>query len=160
MLFRNPFNSAPTFPNQPQWNASSDNDFDMSSSSMTSGAIPAPKVNNHQKTSERMQEDESKFSLPASINFIYDRSCFFTELGDKAAISAVLYANQNHPELKTEYPLWNDRQKQIMKKWRALSSDQKKPYLSLARDNRSAQQAELRVKKAQQVRIIVSFTIS
>lgn len=57
---RNPFNSAPTFPNQAQWNASSDSDFDLSSSSMTSGVNQTPKVNNHQKTAERMAEDESE----------------------------------------------------------------------------------------------------
>jgi hypothetical protein len=75
----------------------------------------------------------------------------FTELGDNSTISAVLYANQNHPELKVEYPQWSDRYKQIMKKWRALSSDKKAPFLQRARDNRSAQQAQLRTKKAQQV---------
>lgn len=75
-----------------------------------------------------------------------------TELGDMSTISAVLYANQNHPELKVEYPQWSDRYKQIMKKWRALSSDKKTPFLQRARDNRSAQQAQLRTKKAQQVR--------
>lgn len=75
-----------------------------------------------------------------------------TELGDMSTISAVLYANQNHPELKIEYPHWPDRYKQIMKKWRALSADKKQPYLQRARDNRSAQQAQLRTKKAQQVR--------
>jgi HMG-box domain len=74
-----------------------------------------------------------------------------------STISAVLYANQNHPELKIEYPQWSDRYKQIMKKWRALSSDKKAPYLQRARDNRSAQQAQLRTKKAQQVSTIVSF---
>lgn len=74
-----------------------------------------------------------------------------------STISAVLYANQNHPELKMEYPQWPDRYKQIMKKWRALSSDKKAPYLQRARDNRSAQQAQLRTKKAQQVSTIVSF---
>jgi hypothetical protein len=68
-----------------------------------------------------------------------------------STISAVLYANQNHPELKIEYPHWPDRYKQIMKKWRALSADKKQPYLQRARDNRSAQQAQLRTKKAQQV---------
>ena len=68
-----------------------------------------------------------------------------------STISAVLYANQNHPELKIEYPHWPDRYKQIMKKWRALSSDKKSPYLQRARDNRSAQQAQIRTKKAQQV---------
>lgn len=77
-----------------------------------------------------------------------------------STISAVLYANQNHPELKTEYPHWPDRYKQIMKKWRALTTEKKQPYLQRARDNRSAQQAQLRTKKAQQVRvkkIIIKF---
>jgi HMG-box domain len=83
----------------------------------------------------------------------------FSELGDQSTISAVLYANQNHPELKLEYPSWNDRYKQIMKKWRALSAERKAPYLQRARDNRSAQQAQLRTKKAQQVRVIVSHDI-
>lgn len=69
-------------------------------------------------------------------------------LGSEATISAVLYANMNHSEWKTEYPNWNDRCKQILKKWRALSADKKAPYLQQARDNRSA----LRMKKAQQVR--------
>jgi histone-lysine N-methyltransferase MLL3 len=64
-----------------------------------------------------------------------------------ATISAVLYANQNHPEFKIDYPNWTERCKQILKKWRALSSDAKAPYLQKARDNRSA----VRTKKAQQV---------
>lgn len=68
-------------------------------------------------------------------------------LGSAATISAVLYANTNHPEWKTEFPNWVDRCKQILKKWRALPSDQKAPYLQRARDNRSA----IRMKKAQQV---------
>ena len=72
-----------------------------------------------------------------------------------STISAVLYANQNHPELKIEYPHWPDRYKQIMKKWRALSADKKQPYLQRARDNRSAQQAQLRTKKAQQVKLLI-----
>lgn len=74
-----------------------------------------------------------------------------------STISAVLYANQNHSELKMEYPQWSDRYKQIMKKWRALSSDKKAPYLQRARDNRSAQQAQLRTKKAQQVSLDLKF---
>jgi deoxyribodipyrimidine photolyase len=60
--FRNPFNSVANFPNQTQWNAT-DNDFEMNSNSMGSGANPTAKVNNHQKTAERMAEDESVFLL-------------------------------------------------------------------------------------------------
>jgi [histone H3]-lysine4 N-trimethyltransferase MLL3 len=66
-----------------------------------------------------------------------------------ATISAVLYANINHPELKMEFPTWSDRCKQVLKKWRALSTEKKAPYLQQARDNRS----QLRMKKSQQVSI-------
>ncbi|CAH1176242.1 unnamed protein product [Phaedon cochleariae] len=80
----------------------------------------------NQRSSEKMKADES--------------------LGNAATISAVLYANMNHPEWKKEFPVWSDRYKQIIKKWRTLSQDQKAPYLQHARDNRS----QLRMKKAQQ----------
>lgn len=98
-----------------------------------------------------MSEDESELLIKKFNNYV-PLKFFFSELGDMSTISAVLYANQNHPELKIEYPHWPDRYKQIMKKWRALSAEKKQPYLQRARDNRSAQQAQLRTKKAQQVR--------
>lgn len=72
-------------------------------------------------------------------------------LGGDATISAVLYANLNHPEWKTEFPNWNDRYKNMIKKWRTLNQDQKAPYLQKARDNRS----QLRMKKAQQVSFFI-----
>lgn len=75
------------------------------------------------------------------------KHCPPTGLGSAATISAVLYANTNHPEWKTEFPNWVDRCKQILKKWRALPAEQKAPYLQQARDNRSA----IRMRKAQQV---------
>lgn len=89
----------------------------------------------NQRSSEKMKVDEA--------------------LGSGATISAVLYANMNHPEWKTEYPNWNERCKQILKKWRALSSEKKAPYLQQARDNRSA----LRMKKAQQVSDLILFNL-
>ncbi|GBP54294.1 hypothetical protein EVAR_32641_1 [Eumeta japonica] len=92
------------------------------SSAETSTAAPPPTYN--QRSTDKMRTDEST----------------------KATISAVLYANTNHPEWKTEFPVWVDRCKQILKKWRALPGDQKAPYLQRARDNRS----EIRMKKAQQ----------
>lgn len=60
-LYRPPqYATANVFPNQPQWNSSVDNDFDLVN--VNSGqAGQAPKVNNHQKNSERMAEDESEF---------------------------------------------------------------------------------------------------
>ncbi|XP_047528678.1 histone-lysine N-methyltransferase 2C-like [Vanessa atalanta] len=87
---------------------------------------PAPPPSYNQRSADKMRADES--------------------LGSAATISAVLYANTNHPEWKTEFPNWVDRCKQILKKWRALPSEQKAPYLQRARDNRSA----IRMKKAQQ----------
>ncbi|CAH2071742.1 unnamed protein product, partial [Iphiclides podalirius] len=87
-------------------------------------AAPPPSYN--QRSADKMRADES--------------------LGSAATISAVLYANTNHPEWKAEFPNWVDRCKQILKKWRALPSEQKAPYLQRARDNRSA----IRMKKAQQ----------
>lgn len=70
---------------------------------------------------------------------------FSIVLDGLATISAVLYANTNHPELKTDFPNWNERCKQILKKWRVLSTEKKAPYLQKARENRSC------MKKAQQV---------
>ncbi|XP_041970566.1 histone-lysine N-methyltransferase 2D-like isoform X2 [Aricia agestis] len=87
---------------------------------------PAQPPTYNQRSADKMRADES--------------------LGSAATISAVLYANTNHPEWKTEFPNWVDRCKQILKKWRALPSEQKAPYLQRARDNRSA----MRMKRAQQ----------
>lgn len=70
---------------------------------------------------------------------------FSIGLGLMATVSSVLYANMNHPELKIDYPNWPERHKQILKKWRALSTELKKPILAMASANRSA------MKKAQQV---------
>ncbi|XP_045521362.1 histone-lysine N-methyltransferase 2C-like isoform X11 [Pieris brassicae] len=86
----------------------------------------APPPSYNQRSADKMRADES--------------------LGSAATISAVLYANTNHPEWKSEFPNWVDRCKQILKKWRALPAEQKAPYLQRARDNRSA----IRMKKAQQ----------
>lgn len=86
----------------------------------------------NQRSSEKMKADEG--------------------LGSSATISAVLYANMNHPEWKTEFPSWSERYKQIIKKWRTLSTEQKQPYLQQARDNRSA----LRMKKQQQVGFVLA----
>ena len=62
-------------------------------------------------------------------------------LGENATISPVLYANTEHPHLKTDYPVWNDRLKQISKLWRSLNSEQRQPYLQKARDNRANNRA-------------------
>ncbi|KAL7737445.1 hypothetical protein ACLKA6_007587 [Drosophila palustris] len=71
-----------------------------------------------QKTAEKMRKDE--------------------DLGLMATISAVLYANTEHANLKEQYPNWNDRCKQILKRWRSLCNEKKAPFLQKAKDNRSA----------------------
>ena len=48
----------------------------------------------------------------------------------------ILYANQNHPNLKTEYPIWADRIKQIAKIWKNLPNDKRQPYVLAAGENR------------------------
>jgi hypothetical protein len=47
----------------------------------------------------------------------------------------ILYANQNHPTLKTEYPIWADRIKQIAKIWKNLPNDKRQPNVQAAREN-------------------------
>ncbi|XP_017868663.1 PREDICTED: histone-lysine N-methyltransferase 2C [Drosophila arizonae] len=71
-----------------------------------------------QKTAEKMRKDE--------------------DLGLMATISAVLYANTEHANLKESYPNWTDRCKQILKRWRSLCNEKKAPFLQKAKDNRSA----------------------
>uniref|UniRef100_A0A182T7P3 HMG box domain-containing protein n=1 Tax=Anopheles maculatus TaxID=74869 RepID=A0A182T7P3_9DIPT len=93
----------------------------------TIGQLDETNVKSAQKLSEKMRKDEM--------------------LGDMATISSVLYCNMRHPELKTEFPNWNDRWKQISKRWRLLSNEEKQPFLQQARDNRSAS----KMKKTQQV---------
>lgn len=61
-LIRNQFNTTPTFTTQNQWNPSVESDFDMSNAPGPSSQTGA-KVNNHQKASERMSEDESKLKI-------------------------------------------------------------------------------------------------
>ncbi|KAJ8921946.1 hypothetical protein NQ315_008580 [Exocentrus adspersus] len=104
---------------------------------------PSPWVN----VNEHTDIDSTSVTVPSTYNQRSSEKMRADEgLGSGATISAVLYGNMNHPEWKTEFPNWSDRYKQIIKKWRTLSQDQKAPYLQQARDNRS----QLRMKKAQQ----------
>ena len=59
-------------------------------------------------------------------------------LGDQATIAMILYANQNYPNLKAEYPIWTDRIKQIAKIWKSLPNEKRQPYVQQARENRTA----------------------
>jgi hypothetical protein len=62
-----------------------------------------------------------------------------------------LYANQNHPNLKTKYPFWADRIKQIAKIWKNLPNDKKQPYYQAAGENCTASRMN------KQVRFFFSF---
>ena len=59
-------------------------------------------------------------------------------LGNQATIAMILYSNQNHPELKSHYPEWNDRVKQITKIWKNLPNLSRHQYVQNARQNRTA----------------------
>uniref|UniRef100_A0A0N5AVU6 Histone-lysine N-methyltransferase n=1 Tax=Syphacia muris TaxID=451379 RepID=A0A0N5AVU6_9BILA len=59
-------------------------------------------------------------------------------LGDRATKAAVLYANINYPRLKEDYPLWNDRGKQIHRIWRSLEPGTRQEYVNKARENRAS----------------------
>ena len=59
-------------------------------------------------------------------------------LGEQATIAMILYSNKNHPNLKSEYPIWTDRIKQIAKIWKFLPNEQRGPYVQQARENRTA----------------------
>ena len=67
-------------------------------------------------------------------------------LGDQATIAMILYANQNHPNLKTEYPIWADRIKQIAKIWYNLPNDKRQPARQAAGENRTASRINKRVR--------------
>lgn len=86
------------------------------------------------------------------FSLIFINFFFGTDLGEMATISAVLYANTQHPELKHLFPNWSERCKQILKKWRSLSTEMKAPFLQHAKDNRSV----LRLRRSQQVRKIIN----
>uniref|UniRef100_A0A7E4VCF3 Histone-lysine N-methyltransferase n=1 Tax=Panagrellus redivivus TaxID=6233 RepID=A0A7E4VCF3_PANRE len=59
-------------------------------------------------------------------------------LGDKATKAAVLFANVTYPDLKSKYPNWRDRHRQIHRIWRTLDSEKRQQYVSLARENKKA----------------------
>ena len=63
---------------------------------------------------------------------------FDETLGDQATIGMILYTNQNHSNLRIEYPIWFDRIKQIAKIWKNFTYDERQPYVKVARENRTA----------------------
>ncbi|KAH8402177.1 hypothetical protein KR009_010389 [Drosophila setifemur] len=93
---------------------------------------------------EKRAEEEPKIAEPAAENMnagtqkTAEKMRKDEDLGPMATISAVLYANTEHPNLKELFPNWNDRCKQILKRWRSLCNEKKAPFLQKAKDNRSA----------------------
>ena len=59
-------------------------------------------------------------------------------LGDQGDTSMILYANKKHPNLKIEYPIFDDRIKQIAKIWRNLEPNKRRPYQTAAQENHRA----------------------
>ena len=59
-------------------------------------------------------------------------------LGENATIAMILYANINHANLKVDYPKWEERIKQIAKIWKNLPNEKRVPYVTKARENRTA----------------------
>ncbi len=68
-------------------------------------------------------------------------------LGENSTIAMILFANKNHPNLKTDYPQWPDRFKQINKIWKTLPNDQRSQYVTMARENRTANRMNKQVRK-------------
>ncbi|CAF4175320.1 unnamed protein product, partial [Rotaria sordida] len=62
-------------------------------------------------------------------------------LGTNATMSNVLYCNVNHPELKQQFPDFNERFKQMKKIWRKVPTDAKQNYTQQARLNRTKRRA-------------------
>merc|ERR1719270_90318 len=59
-------------------------------------------------------------------------------LGENATIAMILYANINHANLKVDYPKWEERIKQIANIWKNLPNEKRVPYVTKARENRTA----------------------
>ncbi|XP_033732984.1 LOW QUALITY PROTEIN: histone-lysine N-methyltransferase 2C-like [Pecten maximus] len=108
-----------------------------SPSSMSPGGFP----NNQPPWQQVMaQEEEQQEQVTSRRNMQKWESD--EELGEHATISAVLYCNLKHPELRHEHPDWQERVKKIGKIWRQLPSDDKQPFLLQARKNRSSSKGQ------------------
>lgn len=77
-------------------------------------------------------------------------------LGPMATISAVLYANVQHPDLIQKFPEFSERYKQISKLWRKVSTEDRQPFLQKARENRAATRAS-KAQKAKEEKVSKAF---
>merc|ERR1719411_2481333 len=89
----------------------------MAQASNSSSSTPAPK-DSAQQNMQKWEADEPQ--------------------GENATIAMILYANINHTNLKMEHPKWEDRIKQIAKIWKNLPNEKRVPYVTKARENRTA----------------------
>ena len=104
-----------------------------------------------ERASKPMQEHEAVVNSASTLASSARDPLFKWEsdetLGDQATYGMILYANQNHSNLKIEYPIWVDRIKQIAKIWKNLTDDKRQPYVKVARENRTASLLKKQVKK-------------
>ena len=104
-----------------------------------------------ERASKPMQEHEAVVNSVSTLASSARDPLFKWEsdetLGDQATYGMILYANQNHSNLKIEYPIWVDRIKQIAKIWKNLTDDKRQPYVKVARENRTASLIKKQVKK-------------
>ncbi len=50
-------------------------------------------------------------------------------LGDRSTIAPILYANVNHPELRTQWPDFRARAREINKLWRRLPAENRAQFV-------------------------------
>uniref|UniRef100_A0AC34GVX6 Histone-lysine N-methyltransferase n=1 Tax=Panagrolaimus sp. ES5 TaxID=591445 RepID=A0AC34GVX6_9BILA len=107
--------------------------LEMTSNSTHSSAIQERlRVEQHRQLMSRGINNEAERANQASEKWQEDEP-----LGDKATKAAVLHANVMHPDLKINFPNWNDRVKQIHRLWRGLHVNQRQEYVQKARENRA-----------------------
>ena len=60
------------------------------------------------------------------------------QLGDRATIANILYANINYKSLREDYPNWKERLVQIQKVWNMVPKHTRSDYQKKALQNRIA----------------------
>ncbi|CAF2074249.1 unnamed protein product [Rotaria magnacalcarata] len=86
-------------------------------------------------------QDRSGSAVAGEHTNLLERTREDELLGANATMSNVLYCNVNHPELKQQFPDFNERFKQMKKIWRKVPTDAKQNYTQQARLNRTKRRA-------------------
>ena len=102
------------------------------------GKIPIAKDSQDWATSFSEQNGQPVTSAPFGQRNQIARWEADETLGDHATIAMILYSNKEYPNLKSEYPIWTDRIKQICRIWKFLPNKQRQPYVQQARENSTA----------------------